>query len=521
MSICTQAPNKLYRTSVVREFDRVAIEQYGIAGIVLMKRAAMAMLQLAQQRWPQAGALRVLCGGGNNGGDGYLFAALAAQRSIEVEVLSLRPADALKGDALLARQLAEQADVHLLELDDLTDVAGWLASGDLVIDALLGTGLGSTVRADCRALIENIAACGLPVLSADVPSGLNSDTGEIMGAAVTADCTVSFVALKSGLLTASGRARCGDIFLTDLAIPADVFQAAEPLARILNLQEQLAGFTPRAKDSHKGSHGHVLIVGGELGMGGAVVLAASAALASGSGLVSVATREHHVTPTIARHPEIMARAVHSAADLDPMMEACDCVVVGPGLGQSSWGTQLLHRILTTAVKQRLVIDADALNLIARHAWHELLANIDCVATPHPGEAARLLGCTNREVQNDRYAAVQQLAEKLQAHVLLKGSGTLMAGPGMSMTLCPYGNAGMASGGMGDVLSGIVGALCAQNIATAEAMQLACSLHSAAADYALTQGKGPIGLRASDLAEHVSGFLNHPERARAPQGIMSL
>ncbi|MEM8497007.1 MAG: NAD(P)H-hydrate dehydratase [Pseudomonadota bacterium] len=521
MSICPLPPSKLYRTSVVREFDRVAIEQHGIAGIVLMKRAAMAMLQLAQQRWPHAEQLRVVCGGGNNGGDGYLFAALAAQRALEVEVLSLRPCGALKGDALLARQMAEQADVRIIELADGEDIGAWLASGDLLIDALLGTGLGSAVRADCLALIENMVASELPILSADVPSGLNSDTGEIMGAAVKADCTISFVALKSGLMTASGRACCGDIFLSDLAIPPEVFADTKPLATLLNLVDQLTTSPRREQDSHKGSHGHVLIVGGDIGMGGAAVLAASSALASGAGLVSVATREEHVAAIIARHPEVMARSVRSATELDSMIAACDCVVVGPGLGQSSWGAQLLHRILTTRGNKRLVIDADALNLIAQHDWFVLLTNADHIATPHPGEAARLLACTNREVLNDRYAAVNRLVEKLNGHVLLKGSGTLMAGPDMGMSVCPYGNAGMASGGMGDVLSGIVGALCAQNMPTAHAMQLACTLHSAAADYALEQGNGPKGLRASDLAEHVSGFLNHPARAKPPQGIMRL
>ncbi|MFK7731219.1 MAG: NAD(P)H-hydrate epimerase, partial [Pseudomonadales bacterium] len=345
MSIRTQPPNKLYRTAAVREFDRVAIEQHGIAGIVLMKRAAMAMLKVAQQRWPDAISLKIVCGGGNNGGDGYLFAALAAQRALKVEVLSLRPPSALKGDALLAWQVADQAAVQMLELDDATDVGAWLASGDLIIDALLGTGLSSTLRAECRTLIDCLAESGLPILSADVPSGLNSDTGDVMGAAVKADCTVSFVALKSGLLTGSGRACCGDIFFTDLAIPAAVFAGTEPRAEILNLAEQLAARPQRAVDSHKGSHGHVLIVGGDLGMGGAVTLAASAALASGAGLVSVATRAEHVAAVIAAYPEVMARAVRSAAELDDMISACDCVVVGPGLGQSSWGTQLLHRIL--------------------------------------------------------------------------------------------------------------------------------------------------------------------------------
>ncbi|MFK7731832.1 MAG: NAD(P)H-hydrate dehydratase, partial [Pseudomonadales bacterium] len=171
--------------------------------------------------------------------------------------------------------------------------------------------------------------------------------------------------------------------------------------------------------------------------------------------------------------------------------------------------------------KRLVVDADALNVIAHEDWFALLANTHHVATPHPGEAARLLAWSNREVQSDRYAAVLQLAERLQGHVLLKGSGTVMAGPDMAIALCPYGNSGMASGGMGDVLSGIVGALCAQNIPTAQAMQLACCLHSAAADYSLDHGRGPIGLRASELADHVSGFLNHPERAKPPQGIVAL
>ncbi len=491
----------LYTAAQTRELDRCAIEDYGVPGIVLMSRAASAAFDALLDLWPEPECIYALCGTGNNGGDGFLIADLAHKRGIAVRVFQLGNADKIGGDAKTARDQAIANGVHIESF-----TAGALETaaegGGVIVDAMLGTGLGGEVREPYLAALEAVNRCELPVLAVDIPSGLCSDTGRVLGRAIRADLTVCFIGLKRGLFTLEGPDCAGAIHFTDLEIPTGVYaQLAGDCAR-LELEPLLARLPARLASSHKGSFGSVLVVGGDQGMAGAVAMAAEAALRCGAGLVRVATHAEHVPALVARTPEAMTHAVRSGHDLGPLIAASDVLVVGPGLGQSPWSEQLLQAAIASG--QPLVLDADGLNLLA---GGEAVRRDNWVLTPHPGEAARLLGVTTADIQGDRFAAAQQLQQRYGGIVVLKGNGSLIAGQDQ-LLLSDYGNPGMASGGMGDVLSGVLGALVAQGqrhqMSMLECAALAVCLHGAAADLAARGGQR--GLCATDLMPRLRELL---------------
>ncbi|OUS04070.1 bifunctional ADP-dependent (S)-NAD(P)H-hydrate dehydratase/NAD(P)H-hydrate epimerase [Gammaproteobacteria bacterium 54_18_T64] len=516
--------NRLYSASAVRELDRRAIEDTGIPGIVLMKRAGREAFEALLARWPQPDKITVFCGGGNNGGDGYIIAGLAQQGLIPVEIIQLADEQKLSGDAKRAWAFAHEAGVAMQSWQSYVASGVELASG-VVVDALLGIGVSGEVRADYRGAIAHINRSDLPVLAADIPSGLCSDTGAVLGIAVEAAITVTFIGIKVGLLTGRGPALVGELVYRDLAVPALVYedslaQAMPIAAQRLDLESLLAAFPARERDAHKGRFGHVLVIGGDKGYGGAVAMAAEAALRVGAGLVSVATRPEHVPALLARRPELMVKGVTSGQELEPHLQGPTLIVIGPGLGRSPWSEQMLQKAIGAGLP--MVVDADALNILSEgRVGANARANIGAdtgnwILTPHPGEAARLLGCSNADIQADRLSACRQIAEKYSATVLLKGAGTLisaeaLAGDGggveeSSLWLCPYGNPGMASGGMGDVLAGIIGGLLAQGLDAATATCLGACLHSVAADRVAAES-GEKGLLASDLFTPLRHMVN--------------
>lgn len=484
----------LHTAAATRAFDRRAIDDFGLPGIVLMRRAGAAAFELLRDRWPDAQVLTICCGRGNNAGDGYVVAGMALDRRMDVQILQVGDAADLKGDAARARDWALERGVSIEPFDAEATVRG-----DVVVDALLGTGISGPVRPAFATAIDAITDSGRPVLALDLPSGLDADAGCALGVAVRADATITFIAAKRGLLTGVGPDHAGDLAFADLGVPHQVFEAdgTDAETELLRLGEGPCRLPRRARAAHKGAFGHVLIVGGDQGFGGAAILAAEAAFRIGAGLVSVATRSEHVAPLLARAPEAMARAVDTRAEVLALAERASVVVVGPGLGQSPWGEQMLDGVLASG--RALVVDADALNLLAAN---DRPLPAGSVITPHPGEAARLLGITTAEIGVDRFAAVAALTARTGAVALLKGAGTLIAGAsGDGVALCPYGNPGMASGGMGDVLSGVVGALLAQGMDARAAACFAACLHGAAGDLAALE-QGEPGLRASDLAPHL-------------------
>ena len=526
-----RTPSALFDAASVRELDRIAIDELNIPGTILMRRAALACVEVALQRWPDIEAIRVFCGSGNNAGDGYLIAGLFAERGVRAEAIVVGDIEKLSADARLAYQYCERSNAMIKPLSP--DAFG--VDTSLLVDAMLGIGLIGTVRADFAGVIEGInelsSTEGIPVLAVDIPSGLNADTGQILGVAVRAEATVTFIGTKQGLLTEDGPDATGELYFDDLEVPANLMLRVPANASLLTTQG-LNGLLPkRPRNSHKNKFGHVLIVGGDEGMGGAVTMAAEAALRSGAGLVSVLTHPTHAGNLLVRMPELMVRGVSfdrnpkgslgdSVGDtnVEKLLHQSSVVVLGPGLGQSDWSKQLFDVVInkTRQFDKQMVVDADGLNLLAagierRNNW---------VLTPHPGEASRLAAAlranrhnkpaTERETEfelaiSDRFVMSELLQQHFGGAIILKGVGSLVHDGGQ-ICLCPYGNPGMSTAGMGDVLSGVVGALLGQGLNPGDAARLAVTMHALAGDRAVSV-PGQRGLIATDLIAHLRRLCN--------------
>jgi NAD(P)H-hydrate epimerase len=483
----------LYRAEAMRTLDRHAIEDAGIPGYTLMTRAATAAWTALQARWPDARELLVLCGGGNNGGDGLVLARLAHKAGCRVRVLQPGEPGSPVGDAATARAdwLAAGGDI-----EPLSARTGYTA--DVIVDALLGTGFAGALAGPWREVVDAANAARAPIVALDIPSGLLADSGHVEGSAMRADLTVTFIGRKPGLYTGEGPACCGDIVFDDLGVPDDVYRQVAPCALLDDGQRPNPFDAPRVRTAHKGDFGHVLVVGGDHGMNGAARLAGEAALRSGAGRVSLATRSAHAASLAAACPELMCHGVETVTDLKGLLARATVVVAGPGLGRSAWAQGLLSAVLESPLP--LVLDADALNLLAG----EPLARGNWILTPHPGEASRLLDSTIAGIQQDRLAAVQALQTRWGGTVVLKGAGTLVSADAAMPVICGTGNPGMATAGTGDVLSGIAGALVAQGLPLPDAARAAVILHGVAGDRASRQGER--GRLARDLIAELPGLL---------------
>ncbi len=489
-------PIALYSTQQVRALDALAIESRGIAGYTLMQRAAQAALHCLRARWPGAQRLTIVCGPGNNGGDGYVLARLARAAGLLVTVLAASPAERLRGDA---RKAAE--DWLTTGGEALPFAPERLANAEILVDALLGTGLRGAVREDAAMLIREINASGRPVLALDVPSGLDSDTGAPLGDAVRADCTITFVALKTGLFVGDGPQFAGSVCFDDLAIG---FAAQElPPARIERMVDaEIEGaLARRSRSAHKGDFGRVLIVGGGVGMPGAARLAGEACLRVGAGLVTVAVAPQNVVAVSAGRPELICLPLAEPAGLREAAAHAEIIAIGPGLGRSEWARGALDAALGAG--KPLVLDADALNLIAES---DAQSRQEWILTPHPGEAGRLLGMATAEVQRDRLEALERLTRRYGGVVVLKGAGTLVGAAGCTAALCERGNPGMASPGMGDVLTGVIAGVFAQCRDPWRAARAGVLAHAMAGDAAARSGER--GLLASDVIEELRACVNY-------------
>jgi hydroxyethylthiazole kinase-like uncharacterized protein yjeF len=496
-ALAERLPERVFTPAQVRELERLAIETCGVTDYDLMCRAAAGALRTIERRWPHARSLAIVCGAGNNAGDGLVVARLARVARRAVHVLLVASADRFRGAAAQAAADCRSAGIAFTRFEPRE-----LGGADVIVDALLGTGLKRPVSDDFRVAVEAINAARVPVLALDVPSGLDADSGWPSPVAVRASATLTFLGLKQGLFLGAASDYCGELEFDGLELPAALGAGlAAPLTRLVfgDLQRALP---PRPRSAHKGSAGRLLLVGGGPGMPGAIRLAAEAALRAGAGLVYVAAHPDSLASVLAGRPEIIGISTASDADLDKVLRMVDGVVLGPGLGQSAWAYGLWRRVVHADLP--LVLDADGLNLLAlerveREAW---------LLTPHAAEAARLLpGATVESVQRDRLVAVAALAARYRAIAVLKGPHTLVAKPssGGALRVCDRGNPGMATGGTGDVLAGTLGSLLVQTGDLERAAHAGVLLHALAGDAAAKEGER--GTLASDLLPHLRSWAN--------------
>ena len=487
-------PIEIYSVATVREIDRTAIEDEAIPGYTLMTRAGAAAVRAARERFPEATRWQVVCGAGNNAGDGYVVARLAAQDGIVVSVVALVDPESLTGDAATAYgDFAAEGGIVMPWEGELDDDA------TLLVDALLGSGLERDVTGEFAKAVAAINAHSASVMALDIPTGVHGDTGDVMGAAVAADLTVTFVGLKAGLFAGEGADLRGKIVFDGLEVPEHCRPHGEALCRRISSRVLRRCLKRRPRGAHKGDFGHVLIIGGGEGMPGAVRLAGEAALRTGAGLVSIATHPSHAAIVVGSRPELMSHAIEDASALAPLLERATAIAFGPGLGTSDWARQLYGAV--SELELPCVWDADALNLLADTAT----ASDRRIITPHPGEAGRLLGETTGVVQGDRRAALAALQEKYGGVVVLKGANTLVTSKKKVPWLCTAGNPGMASPGMGDVLTGIIAALLAQGLGKEASAVVGVETHARAGDRAARAGER--GTIASDLIAELRRIVN--------------
>ncbi len=476
-------PHSIWHADDLRRTEKEAADSLGITLYELMQRAGEAAFNVAREAYPCSSHWLILCGHGNNGGDGYVVARLAVATGLRVTLLALESDKPLPDEARMAREAWLNAG-GVIHAADIV----WPDEIDVIIDGLLGTGLRSAPRQDLAALIEHANAHTSPIVALDIPSGLIAQTGATPGAVIYASHTITFIALKPGLLTGKARDVVGTLHHDALGLAHWLAGQVTRLSRF-DASQLVQWLPPRRPTSHKGEHGRLVIIGGDHGTSGAIRMAGEAAVRSGAGLVRVLTRKENIAPIITARPELMVHEL-TPQMLEESLEWADVVVIGPGLGQQAWGKQALQKVEN--FRKPMLWDADALNLLAinpdkRH---------NRILTPHPGEAARLLNCSVAEIESDRLLSAQRLVKRYGGVAVLKGAGTVIASDD-AQGIIDAGNAGMASGGMGDVLSGIIGALLGQKLPLYDAACAGCVAHGVAADK-LAARYGTRGMLATDL-----------------------
>lgn len=477
-------PHSVWPADDLRRAEKEAADSLGITLYELMLRAGEATFAVARRAYPQANHWLILCGHGNNGGDGYVVARLALAAGLTVTLLALESDKPLPEEATKAREawLAAAGVIHAADIS-------WPEGIELIIDGLLGTGLRAAPRDNIARLIAHANHHAAPIIALDIPSGLIAQTGTTPGEVINADHTVTFIALKPGLLTGKARDVVGTLHHNALGLEAWLSGQEVAIVRF-DASYLPQWLPPRRPTSHKGDHGRLVIIGGDHGTAGAIRMTGEAALRAGAGLVRVLTRSENIAPIVTARPELMVHEL-TPQSLDDSLQWADIVVIGPGLGQSSWGKQALQKVEN--FRRPMLWDADALNLLAinpdkRH---------NRILTPHPGEAARLLNCSVAEIESDRLHSAQRLVKRYGGVAILKGAGTVVASESGMSGIVDVGNAGMASGGMGDVLSGIIGAFLGQKLTPYDAACAGCVAHGVAADL-LADQYGTRGMLATDL-----------------------
>lgn len=486
----------LYTTQQVKQGEQQIAQTHGIELFELMERAGKAVFDNIERLYPKCKSLHLFCGHGNNGGDGYVVARIAREKGYRVLLSQVGDPDTLCGEAKQAKDAWLASGGEITQADQNCSI-----ESDLIVDALLGTGFTAPLREEYVHFIQSINASGVDVISIDIPSGLSADTGTAAGECIKARHTVSFIGLKRGLFTGKAAAYTGKVIFEGLDI-APLFESEHPSDSLLMTDGMMKSLIlKRSRVSHKGQFGRVLCLGGDRGMFGAIRLAAEASMRVGAGLTRVVTQPENVSALVGARPEIMVYDWRgNSNEINEHLEWADAIALGPGAGKASWGRSLVG--YTKTVEKPIVLDADGLNLLAKSPDF----NNRRVITPHPGEAARLLSTTTEQVESDRFSAARKLQLKYGGVVVLKGIGTIVC-DGKCAWVCNSGNPGMSTGGMGDVLTGIIAGLIAQGYSLSEAAKLGTWVHSKAADIS-AQKEGEIGLLASDLFPYVRLIMNH-------------
>jgi NAD(P)H-hydrate epimerase len=496
----------------MRQIDRLTIEKYGVPSLILMEAAGEAVTQLILKRFPRNAKKGVLivAGKGNNGGDGFVVARLLKKKRIPCEVALLARAEELSVDAAhnLRAYLKLKGKVNEISAERLDLLGARMGKNALIVDAILGTGIKSEVRGLFADAITSINAAGLPVVAVDIPSGLDSDRGDPLGAAIRAEMTVALGFPKLGEVIYPGVKYTGGLAVADIGLEERAVAEVAPQAELLE-RETIRWLVPRRDpDSHKGSYGHLLIVAGSRGKTGAAILSSRAAMRSGAGLATLAAPRSLNNIFASALVEVMTEPLrdNAAEEIEPLSDdewrhvlaRKDALLFGPGIGVSP-ATQNILRWLLRNLTIPWVIDADGLNNLVLEIDRLRRARVPPVLTPHPGEMARLTGKSTSEVNADRVGIARSFAVEHCCHLILKGARTVIATPDGKIFINPTGNPGMASAGMGDVLAGILTALLGQGLGPEDAMKLGVYLHGFVGDTA-AEAKGTIGLIASDIIE---------------------
>ena len=502
---------KLYTASETRKIDNLAIKEKGISGYSLMQMAAEFTLDVILREFSPVEELIIFCSKGKNSGDGFLLGSFAKEFGLEVTIVMSNTSNVLKGVSRKAFEEMKDAKVKIISTKSVEKLK--VSNKAVIVDALIGTGLKGNLRKNIKESIFALNKLGvkLPVLSLDIPSGVNPDTGDADDIAVYADITATFVAQKRGCFTSVGKKFSGEIIYSDLEIPKNLFSKITSTSYVVDYEDSISKVVYREQDAHKGHFGNVLIVGGDRGLGGAGLLSSRAAVYSGAGLTSLVTRPEHVSASLVSCPEVMVKGVDSGQDIEEHLVKPDVIAIGPGLGQSAWSEQMIQRVFWEAEKRDIsvIMDADALNLLTKL---KLSSNLPkrLILTPHPGEAARLLNTSVAVIESNRFSAAAKIQKKFNATVVLKGSGTVIchkSGGTQKWGICDSGNPGMATGGMGDVLTGIIAGLLAQGLTLREAAEAGVDLHAKAADQASLEF-GEAGLTSSDVINELKYLLKY-------------
>ena len=499
----------------MREADRYTIEDIGIPSLVLMENAGRQVVAAIEAAYEEqlSGRVAVLCGRGNNGGDGFVVARTLLQRGVDCAVFVIGVVAEIRGDARVNLDILGRLGVTVVEIND---EQAWelhfseISQCTLIVDAIFGTGVKRALGGMLETVVADVNASGIPIVSIDLPSGLSADTPHLVGDCIDASMTVTLAAPKLPLILPPGEAHAGDVVIADIGVPTEVIDGLEgPQIELLTREDVRALLEPRAADSHKGDFGRVLVIAGSRGKTGAAYLAGMGALRAGAGLVTIATPASCLPIVASLAPEFMTEPLDDNDDGQLTVAAIgrvvdfdqDVIACGPGLGRGRSVADFV-RALVDRAEVPLVLDADALTVLSDEPGRLLgREERDVIITPHPGEMARLIGRSTDEVQAHRIEVATDFATSHHLYVVLKGHRTVIATPEGRVFINPTGNAGMATGGTGDVLTGMIAAFLAQLLDAEAACRLAVFLHGMAGDLA-EASEGDIAMTASDLLAHI-------------------